>query len=533
LKENKNSIQGESLMPKIKRALISVWDKTGIVDFARSLTDLGVEILSTGGTARLLKDAKIPVKEVSQYTGAPEILKGRVKTLHPKIHGGLLALRDDSDQMEEVRRQGIELIDMVVVNLYPFVDVIKNKEVSLEDALENIDIGGPTMLRSGAKNFKNVAVVSSPKQYNLVLEELKRNNGCLSERTCYKLAIEVFQLTSSYDSVIANYFAQKEGVRFPSTLTFAFKKVMDLRYGENPHQKAAFYQDWNPPEGTLPLAEKLWGKEVSFNNLLDFQAALKIAGNMDNPFVVVIKHNNPCGAAEGDSLEDACVKAFQGDPVSAFGSIVGLNRKVDAQTADFIASPYRFIEGIIAPDYTQDALKILKEKRPWGKRVIILKIDFSSDEKIGEDMRRIRGGLLIQDEDTRLYQDDVPRVVTARHPSKTEKNDLEFAWKICRYVKSNAILIAKEKAVVGVGAGQMSRIDAALIAIRKAGKRTEGAVLASDAFFPFPDVVEEAGRSGITAIIQPGGALRDNEVIKMANRYNIAMVFTGIRHFLH
>jgi len=520
-------------MPEIKKALISVWDKRGVVEFARGLHHLGIKILSTGGTAKLLRKSGIPVEEISQYTGAPEMLGGRVKTLHPKIHGGILALREDAKQMEEIKKQEIEPIDMVVVNLYPFSRVIKNKEVSLEEALENIDIGGSTLLRAGAKNFKNVAVVSSPDQYPQILKELNKTGGKLSEESSYRLASEAFQLTSFYDSIVAEYLKKRKGIKFPSLLTLSFQKVCELRYGENPHQEAAFYQEWNPSEGELPLAEKIWGKEVSFNNLLDFQAALNIINEMDNPCAVVIKHNSPCGAAEDTTTQEACRKAFQGDPVSAFGSIVGLNRCVDVDTANFIASPDKFIEGIVAPDYTEEALKILKEGQPWGKRVIILKTRLCKNSKIEIDIKKVRGGVLLQDEDKKNYQEDRLKFVTRRSPAEKELEDLKFAWVVCKYVKSNAILIAKDKAVVGVGAGQMSRVDSTFIALKKAGDRAKGAVLASDAFFPFPDAVEEAGKAGITAIIQPGGALRDKEVIEMANHYNIAMVFTGIRHFRH
>ena len=519
-------------MPQIKRALISVWNKTGVVDFARELSSLGIEILSTGGTAKLLKQADIQALEVSQYTGAEEMLSGRVKTLHPKIHAGLLALRDNPAQMNEIKNRGIKPIDMVVINLYPFTRIIKEDKISLDDALENIDIGGVCILRSAAKNFKSVAAISSPEQYPQVLEELRQGKGWLSEKTCFHLALKAFQTTSFYDSVISEYLAGKLEIKFPLTFTLAFEKVMDLRYGENPHQKAAFYREWNAPEGTLPLAEKLGGKELSFNNILDFQAALNIAGEMEAPFCVVIKHNNPCGAAEANTLVQACQRAFQGDPVSAFGSIVGLNRKVDVEAASEIASPENFVEGIVAPDYTPEALKILKEKQLWGKKLIILRTKTRKKNRI-LDIRRVKGGVLVQDEDRENHQENKLKFVTRRSPTEKEMEDLNFAWKICKFVKSNAILIARDKMVVGVGAGQMSRIDAALIAIKKAGKRCEGAVLASDAFFPFPDVVEEAAKAKITAIIQPGGSIRDREVIKTANHHNIAMVFTGIRHFLH
>ncbi|MBE0477629.1 bifunctional phosphoribosylaminoimidazolecarboxamide formyltransferase/IMP cyclohydrolase [Candidatus Aerophobetes bacterium] len=519
-------------MFEVNTALLSVWDKTGIVDFAKGLSQLGIQILSTGGTAKLLKEAKISHQEVSEYTGAKEMLGGRVKTLHPKIHAGLLALRDSSEQMDEIKEEGIKPIDMVVVNLYPFARVIRKEGVSMEEALENIDIGGPCMLRAGAKNFKSVAVVSSPKQYSFVLKELKQSKGFLTEETSYELALQVFQTTSSYDTVVAKYLGQRKGTKFPSILNLSFQKIKDLRYGENPHQEAAFYQEADAPTGTLPLAEKLGGKDLSFNNILDFQAAINIASDMNGPFCVVIKHNNPCGAAQGATLQDGCQRAFEGDPVSAFGSVVGTNKTIDEKAAECIASTENFVEGIVAPDYTQEALKILKEKQPWGKNLIILKLPFfRKDAEV--DMRRIKGGILLQDEDREILSKDKLKFVTRRSPTQKEMEDLEFAWKLCKYVKSNAILIARDKMVVGVGAGQMSRIDAALIAIKKAGKRCREAVLASDAFFPFPDVVEEAKKAEITAIIQPGGSVKDKEVIETANRCNIAMVFTGIRHFLH
>ncbi len=527
-----NSRKGGDKIPEIKRAIISVWDKTGVVDFARELSRLGVEIISTGGTAKLLREAKIPVREVSLYTGAPEMLGGRVKTLHPKIHAGILALREDPQQMEEIKKQEIELIDMVVVNLYPFAEVVKNMNVPLEKALENIDIGGPTMIRAGAKNFKNVAVISSPKQYTSILKELKQNNGKLSEKTCYRLALEAFQITSSYDSIVAEYLRKKEGIKFPSILNLTFQKIANLRYGENPHQEAAFYREWNPAKGTLPFAEKLWGKELSFNNILDFQAALNILNEIEAPFAVVIKHNNPCGAAEGKNLTEACKKAFEGDPLSAFGSIVGVNRTVDAEVANYLTSSDKFIEGIVAPEYSKEALEILKNKKPWGKKVLLLKIQPFVKKGI-QDMRKIKGGILIQDEDEISYWEDKLKFVTQRHPTKKEMEDLKFAWIICKHTKSNAIVIAKDKMVVGVGAGQMSRVDSTIIAIKKAKERCKNAVLASDAFFPFPDAIEEAANAGITAIIQPGGAIRDEKVIEVANRYKMAMVFTGIRHFRH
>lgn len=519
-------------MFKIETALVSVWDKNGIVDFVNALSQFGVKIISTGGTAKILQEAKIPVQEVSDYTGAKEMLGGRVKTLHPKIHAGILALKNSPEQMSELNKEGIKSIDMVVVNLYPFPEVIKNKDISLDKALANIDIGGPSMLRAGAKNFKNVAVISSPEQYDSILAELTQNKGYLSKKTAYALATRVFQITSVYDSIVAKYLEQREGTKFPTTMNLCFQKINDLRYGENPHQKAAFYQEPDARAETLPRAEKIWGKDLSFNNILDFQAAINIAATMDDPFCVVIKHNNPCGAAEQSTLQDACKKAFEGDPVSAFGSIVGFNKTVDDETAELVACREHFVEGIVAPAYTPGALKILKEKQPWGKNLIILKLPFSTTNT-AMDIRRVKGGMLVQDEDRETFTKDALKFVTKRSPTQKELVDLEFAWKLCKYVKSNAILIARDKMVLGVGAGQMSRIDAAFIAIKKAGERCKGAVLASDAFFPFPDTIAEAEKAGISAIIQPGGSIRDKDVIEAAIRCDLAMVFTGTRHFLH
>ena len=521
-------------MPKIKRVLISVSNKKGIVDFARELTDLGIEILSTGGTARVLKEAGIPVKEVSQYTQSPSMLGGRVKTLHPRIHGALLALRDDPHQMEEVKKHSLELIDMVVVNLYPFFEVIQKEGVALEEAIENIDIGGPTMLRSAAKNFPYVAAVNSPAQYPQILKELKENDSSISKTTCLSLAIRVFQEVSTYNAFIAKYLAEHGRQKFPEVLNLSFKKQKDLRYGENPHQKAAFYGEWEKEGRSLSSAQKIWGKNLSFNNLLDLDAALNIVEEFKEPAAVVIKHTNPCGVGSASNLEEAFRKAYSGDPLSAFGSIVGLNKVVDSSAAEKIASPDTFIEAIIAPDYEEEALAILKTKQKWGKNVRILKTgNFLAKEKKSWNIKRVAGGILLQEEDEETYIPSDLKTVTKRKPTQKERDDLLFAWIVSKWVKSNAIVLAKDKTVVGVGAGQMSRIDACRLAIRKAGRRVKDAVLASDAFFPFPDVAEEAGKRGITALIQPGGALRDKEVIETANKYEMAMLFTGMRHFRH
>ena len=520
-------------MLHVKTALLSVWDKTGVVELATTLAELGIVILSTGGTAKKIKEAGIPLVQISDYTNSKELLGGRVKTLHPKIHAGLLALRDNQEHMETLRREGIRPIDMVVVNLYPFRDVIGNDEHSFDTALAHIDIGGPCMLRAGAKNFKHVAVVSNPHQYQSIIRELRESDGTISKETCASLAQEVFETTSYYDSIIAQYLQQKSRNTFPQKFSCAFHKAQELRYGENPHQKAAFYHEWNAPSGSVPTAHKIAGNELSFNNLLDFEAARRIAAEFNTFFCVVIKHNNPCGAGEGNSLLEACTRAVAGDPMSAFGSIVGVNRPLEAQTAKCLAGPDTYIQGIIAPEYTDDALAILKETQPWGKRLIILKSEYLMNNTPGFDFRRIAGGLLVQEQDMSTYKQEELQCVTDREPTPKERLELDFAWKICKHVKSNAIVLSRDRSIVGVGAGQMSRIDAAHLAIRKAAERCKGSVMASDAFLPFPDVVDATAMAGVTAIIQPGGSLRDKNSIEAANRHNMVMLFTGMRHFLH
>jgi len=520
-------------MPKIKTALISVFDKKGIVEFATGLRDLNIDILSTGGTARIIQQAGIPVTDVSEYTGTPSMLGGRVKTLHPRIHGAILALRNEPSHLEEAKKYNLKLIDMVVINLYPFPEIMKKTEISLKEALENIDIGGPTMLRSAAKNFRYVAAVSHPRQYLSLLEELKSSNGLLSEKTCQKLARETFECTSAYDSLISHYLENLDKVEFPEILNLSFKRSTLLKYGENPHQKAALYQEWITGKNDLPSAEKLSGGEVSFNNLLDLEAALRIVREFSSPAAVIIKHNNPCGAAVGNTLAEAFKKAYQGDPISAFGSIAGFNKTVDPATARAMSIPKSFVEAIIAPGFEKDSLEIIREGPTWGKRVIIMQTGPFTQEITRKNTRSIPGGLLVQEED---QEDNIPKslkVVSHQEPSKEELKDLLFAWTICKHVKSNAIVLVKNGAVVGVGAGQMSRVDSTLIALRKAGERRKNSVLASDAFFPFADAIEEAGKAGVSAIIQPGGSKRDAEVIEAVNHLGIAMVFTGKRHFRH
>jgi len=523
-------------MPHVKRVLISVYDKTGIVEFSRALRDLGVEIVSTGGTAKMLEEAGIPIRSISDYTGFPEILEGRVKTLHPKVHGALLALRDNPKQTKEVEKHNIELIDMVVVNLYPFEATVARKGVSRKEAIENIDIGGPTMLRSAAKNYKWVVPVCDPKDYGLILEEMRKNSGLVSEETSLRLATYVFQHLSRYNYHIYRYFltCQPSPPLFPDLFQLILEKVKDLRYGENPHQEAAFYKESMIRGNGQGIAgiEQLGGKELSFNNILDLDVAFNIAKEFEEPVAVIIKHNNPCGVATGEILLKAYNKARECDPVSAFGGIVGFNIKVDEATAEEIGKT--FVEAVIAPDFEDEAVKVLKEK----KDVRVLRLRGEEKTSLPElDYRKVSGGLLVQTKDLKLFGDSL-KVVTRRKPSKTELKGLNFAWKVCKHVKSNAIVLASEDCTLGIGAGQMSRVDAVKIAVRKMeeqfGKKYKGTrVLASDAFFPFRDSVDLASASGVTAIIQPGGSLRDKESILASNEHNIAMAFTGMRHFRH
>lgn len=528
-------------MIKIKRALISVSDKTGILDFAKELNKLGVEILSTGGTAKLLRENNIPVIEVSQYTGFPEMLDGRVKTLHPKIHAGLLAIRNNPAHMQSLKEHNIGLIDMVVVNLYPFEKTIQKQGVAIEEAIENIDIGGPSMLRSAAKNAQSVAVVCNPDRYPQLIEELKKNHGSLSEKFMRQLGIEVFALTSHYDNVIHNYLknyysADKAESAFPPELNLSFTKLQELRYGENPHQKAAFYQEKDKTQGFIKL-KQLQGKELSFNNLLDLNSAWELVKEFDDPAAVIVKHNNPCGVAEDKSLEKAYLNAYKCDPLSAFGGIVALNRKLDSKTAKAIIKS-GFLECIVAPAIDYGVKDLFKDKK--NLRLLELK----DIEKVNEprsctqgrgefDFKRISGGLLLQDKDIETLDTNNLKVVTKKKPTETQLKSLIFAWKVAKHTKSNAIILAKGTQTVGIGAGQMSRVDSVVIAKRKAAKSTKNSCLASDAFFPKADAVIEAAKAGIKAIIQPGGSISDPEIIKACDKYKIAMVTTGIRHFKH
>jgi len=518
---------------EIRRALISVTDKAGIVEFARGLKEFNVDILSTGGTAALLRKSGIEVREVSDYTGFPEMMDGRLKTLHPKIHGGILALRDKADHIASAKAHGIDMIDMVVINLYRFEDTVAKPECSLEDAIENIDIGGPTMLRAAAKNYPYVSVVTDPADYGRILAEMKSSGGKISEKTNFALAVKTFQLTARYDGAISNYLGKiipEEGQKdFPDVLTFQFEKALDLRYGENPHQKAVFYREKDAPPSAVANARQLQGKELSYNNIMDSDAAWQMACDFDKPAAVIMKHANPCGAAtSGDDILSAYRKALETDPVSAFGGIVAFNRPVDRKTAEEMAGT--FLEVIIAPGFEKDALEVLSGK----KNLRLLEIVPPAGGSVGGlDFRRVTGGLLVQERDSDEMDVRKGTVVTRRAPTEEEFEALDFAWRVVKHVKSNAIVIASKDRLIGVGAGQMSRVDSMKIALMKANFPTKGAVLASDAFFPFRDVVDTAAAAGITAMVQPGGSIRDEESIKAADEHGMAMVFTGRRHFKH
>ena len=512
----------------IKRAIISVSDKTGIVDFAKKLYEKGVEIISTGGTAKALSDAGIKVIPISDVTGFPECLDGRVKTLHPNIFAGLLAMRDRQEHMETLKELNIDTIDMVVVNLYPFKKTIDKDGVLLEEAIENIDIGGPSMLRAAAKNYKDVAVITDPMDYDMVLTEIEEY-GIVTDKTRFKLAAKVFNHTAHYDALIANYLWNKADMeKYPQLLTLTFEKAQDLRYGENPHQGAAYYKDSLKTMGMLHNAEQLNGKELSYNNINDANAALELLKEFDEPACIAVKHANPCGVGVGADIFEAYMKAYEGDPVSIFGGIVAVNEEVDGRTAEELAKI--FLEIIIAPSYSDEALEILKQK----KNLRVLKLDsikYRPEEAY--ELKRVSGGLLIQDSDYKDFSVDDINYVTEKKPDKEQMKDLLFAWKVVKHVKSNAIVIAKDGKTLGIGPGQTNRIWSAQMSIDRAGEQVNGAVMASDAFFPFADVAEAAANAGISVIIQPGGSIRDNDSIEACNKAGIAMIFTGMRHFKH
>lgn len=513
----------------IRRAILSVTDKSGIADFARALAAAGVELISTGGTAKLLRDSGVRVKDISELTGFPEMLDGRVKTLHPKVHGGILHVRENASHRQSVDEHGIEPIDMVVVNLYAFEKTASRAGVSFEELIENIDIGGPSMLRSAAKNFQDVAVVTSPSDYAAVAQELKSTGG-VSLETRWKLARKAFATTAAYDSAIATSlesistpqdFASRN-TEFPQTLRLSFSKLADLRYGENPHQRAAVYSDGS--KLGIANARQFQGKELSYNNLVDLDAAWELCCEFEQPMCAIIKHTNPCGAATGDDVLTAYRRALAADPISAFGGVIGINREVDEAAAEEIAK--LFVEAIAAPSFAPGALSRFAAK----KNLRLLEVRPAAPKSV---LKQVSGGLLLQDTDVRPLADSDLTVVTSRHPSADEMADLLFAWKICKHVKSNAIVYARNGQSIGVGAGQMSRVDSCKLGAGKAVLPVQGSVAASDAFFPFPDGVEEIARAGATAIIQPGGSKNDPQVIAAADRLGLAMVFTGIRHFRH
>ncbi len=521
-------------MHPIKRALISVSDKTGIVSFTRQLTQLGVEILSTGGTAKLLAENSVPVTEVSDYTGFPEMMAGRVKTLHPKIHGGLLGRRGIDDPVMD--ENGILPIDLIAVNLYPFQQTVARPDCDLAMAIENIDIGGPAMLRSAAKNHAAVTVVVDSTDYDPIIAEMKGNNQSITDTTRFSLAVKAFEHTARYDGAIANYLGtiQPNGnkVKFPHTFNLQLKKSQDLRYGENPHQQAAFYTEHQPPETGIATATQLHGKELSYNNIADTDAALECVKQFDRPACVIVKHANPCGVALAENIETAYQLAYTTDPTSAFGGIIAFNQELDVATAKAIISR-QFVEVIIAPRVSKAALAIITEK----KNIRVLACgQWEQKQSPSLDYKRVNGGLLVQDRDLGMVDAGELKVVSRIQPSQEQLADLLFAWKVAKYVKSNAIVYARNNQTIGIGAGQMSRVYSAKIAGIKAtdeGLEVCGSVMASDAFFPFRDGIDAAAEAGISAVIQPGGSMRDNEVISAADEHGIAMVFTGMRHFRH
>lgn len=522
----------------IKQALISVSDKSGVVEFAQELDRLGICILSTGGTAKLLKDAGIAVAEVGDYTGFPEMLDGRLKTLHPKIHGGILARRDLPQHVSALEKAEIPAIDLVVVNLYPFSQTVARLDCNLEEAIENIDIGGPTMLRAAAKNYKSVTVVTDPEDYTLVLEEMKTGGGAVTPEFRFQLACKAFSHTAAYDGAISNYLTSIEGEdvqrrSFPGRLNLNFSLVQSLRYGENPHQQAAFYRDPLPVSGSLASYRQLQGKELSYNNIADADAAWECVKTFDSPACVIIKHANPCGAAIGDSPLAAYKLAFATDPTSAFGGIIAFNRMLDAPAAEAVMN--QFVEVIIAPQVTDEARQVLARKT--NVRVLTVPLDASSETGSNVyDFKRVGGGLLVQTPDSLNVTPDQLKVVTKVQPTAQQSQDLLFAWRVAKFVKSNAIVFCANGQTLGVGAGQMSRVDSARIASIKAGNADltlAGSVVASDAFFPFRDGLDVVVQAGAVAVIQPGGSVRDEEVIAAADEQGVAMVFTGVRHFRH
>ncbi len=521
--------------PTVKNALISVSDKMGLVDFAQGLTSAGVTIYSTGGTRTHLENAGVAVKDISQYTGFPEMMDGRLKTLHPKVFGGILCRHDREDDMSGLAEHGIETFEIVVVNLYPFEATVARPDVTLAEAIEKIDIGGPSLVRAAAKNQAFTTIATSPDQYAEILEEVTESGATTAELRA-KLAQAAFARTAAYDRAITDYFTslETEADEAPEILVKPLHRVTTLRYGENPHQKAALYEEPGAAGANLVSAMQLNGKELSYNNLLDLDAALAIARAFDGPAVSVVKHNNPCGCASDENLAVATERAMDGDPLSAFGSVLGFNREVDVASAEILARPNQFIEAIAAPDFTAEALEILTTKPKWKKNVRLMKVGaLDAAERPRWQQRWIEGGMLVQETDFRPDPEGEWKVVTETKPTDEQMAELRFAWEMCRHVKSNAIVLTKDRALCGAGAGQMSRVDSVKISIEKAADRAGGCYLGSDAFFPFPDSIEEAAAAGIIGIIQPGGSKGDNACIEACNKSGIAMVFTSYRHFKH
>ncbi|HPM81733.1 MAG TPA: bifunctional phosphoribosylaminoimidazolecarboxamide formyltransferase/IMP cyclohydrolase [Candidatus Anammoximicrobium sp.] len=517
----------------VKRAIISVSDKLGLADFARGLSDCGVEIYSTGGTRRHLESSGMQIVDISAYTGFPEMMHGRLKTLHPKVFGGILCRRDHEEDLQALQQHGILPFELIVVNLYPFEATVSRAGVSMAEAIEQIDIGGPSLVRAAAKNHAFVAIVTNPEQYSAVLQEIS-NSGSVSDSLRQRLAAEAFAHTAAYDRTIADYFAGAAAAgRFPATLNLTLRRKAELRYGENPHQTAAVYRTVGARGPSLVTARQLNGKELSYNNLLDLDSALAIVRSFVPPAAVVIKHNNPCGAAVADTLAAATQRALDGDPASAFGSVLGFNRTVDVATAEVLSTPGLFVEAIVAPDYEAAAVGVLTTKPKWKKNVRLMQVGRLDDPPSRRHLRYLDGGMLVQESDVDPDPEADWKVVTQTQPPAGLMDDLRFGWAICRHVKSNAIVLCKDQALVGVGAGQMSRVDSVEIAIGKAGGRAQGSILASDAFFPFPDSIDRAAGAGVTALIQPGGSVRDEEVIAACNQRGLPMIFTGRRHFKH
>jgi phosphoribosylaminoimidazolecarboxamide formyltransferase / IMP cyclohydrolase len=539
-----------STQVKVKRALISVSDKAGVLEFARSLSEMGVDIISTGGTARALSEGGVNVIGIESVTGFPEMMDGRVKTLHPKIHGGLLALRDKADHVEAMQDNDITPIDLVCVNLYPFEQTVAKPGCTLADAIENIDIGGPSMVRSAAKNNKFVAIVTSPDQYETILKEMKASGGAVSEATRSELARKAFSLTAAYDSAISAYLVNQAGEKYPERLTISLQRGQELRYGENPHQQAAFYRlAKESGEPCVAYAKQLeGGKQISFNNLMDTDAAFELVKEFDDPAVVVVKHMNPCGCAIDPDIVEAYRKAYSADPTSAFGGIIAVNRPVTEELADAICECYQrwgkdlgaagfFAEVIIAPEFEPKAVEIIRTRKRWGREDARLletgSLDKDNINKSEPNLRCLVGGALLQERDLVGWEPNQIKIVTKRQPTGAELTDLQLAWTVVKHVKSNTIVLVKDRTVVGVGAGQMNRVDSGMLAIRQAKDQANGSVMASDAFFPFPDNVTQAAKAGIAAIVQPGGSKQDPLSIDEADKNNMAMVFTGKRHFKH